>query len=231
MIYLPLSKFQASNQVALAAGRSIVAEGQVLIGKAGVQGAIPATTTDAVTATSTFLGFAVGNQSAAAVPALFATKVEKIVVPASGTVQLSMPVLAFGGYTLDAAGAKTAVPALSVPAPGTKAVTGLTAGTTLVATYSYALTAAQSQAMQGNVSPGGFAGGVYGQVGCAKSGLIYTDLFDATLDWSAAVGSQLSLAADGTITELASGVLVINAVAMVVPTPEVPFLGIEFSAA
>jgi hypothetical protein len=109
-------------------------------------------------------------------------------------------------------------------------VTTLTAGNNVTVTYKYALTVVQARALQGDVQPGGYVGSYVGQTGLAKRGTIYMDQFDASVNWAAATG--LKLAANGQITNQAgAGVALPGAYVVAVPTQEVPFLGLEFSAA
>ena len=98
----------------------------------------------------------------------------------------------------------------------------------MTVTYRYALSVTQAQALVGNTQPGGYAGLVVSQVGIAKRGVIYTSEFDASKNWAAATG--IKLAAGGQITDQTGTGAVVNGYVVSVPTANVPFLGIEFSA-
>lgn len=224
MIYFPLTKIVDSSEAVTAPGASITAEGQALIRvtAAPAQGV----TVSAGAANEIFAGFAVMGTSAAPLPALYATKQETFVVPGSGIVQLAMTPVAGQLAVFD----NTAGAAVSSPTVVGSTVTTLTAGNTVTVTYKYALSVVQSRAQQGDVQPGGYAGAYVGQVGVAKRGTIYIDQFDASKNWAAA--TLLKLAANGQITDQSgTGVALAGAYVVAVPTKEVPFLGLEFSAA
>ena len=61
------------------------------------------------------------------------------------------------------------------------------------------------------------------------SGFLYTDQFDASVNWAAVTG--IKLAANGQLTSQAGAGAAIVAYVVSLPTQEVPFLGLEFSAA
>lgn len=219
MIYFPLTKIVDSAEAVAAPTANITAEGQALIKVLG--GVTPATGA----AAEVFAGFAVLGVSAAPLPTLYATKVESFVVPGSGIVRLAQTPVAGQLAVFDV----TAAAAVATPTVAGQTVTGLTAGNTVSVTYKYSTTVVQSRALQGDVQPGGYAGAYVGQVGLAKRGLIYTDQFDASINWAAATG--LKLAASGQITSEAGSGVAIDGYIVSLPNQEVPFLGIEFSAA
>ena len=223
MIHFPLSKIVDSSEQAVAPGANITAEGQALIRVTGAQSTGVQQSLGA--ATEVFAGFAVMGVSAAPVPALYATKVETFVVPGSGIVQLSQTPVAGQLAVFD----NTAAAAVATPTVVGSTVTSLTAGNNATVTYKYALTVVQSRALQGDVQPGGYAGASVGQIGVAKRGLIYTDQFDASVNWAAVTG--IKLAANGQLTSQAGAGAAIVAYVVSLPTQEVPFLGLEFSAA
>jgi hypothetical protein len=223
MIYFPLTKIVDSSEAAVAPGASITAEGQALIRvtsaqSTGVQQALGA-------AGEVFAGFAIAGVSAAPLPALYATKVESFVVPGSGIVQLAKTPVSGQLAVFD----NTAAAAVATPTVVGSTVTSLTAGNTVTVTYKYALTVIEARTVQGDVQPGGYAGAYVGQIGLAKRGTIYFDQFDASKNWAAATG--LKLAANGQITDQSgSGVTLVGYI-VATPNQEVPFLGVEFSAA
>lgn len=224
MIYFPLTKITDSSEAVVAPGASITAEGQALIRvtAAPAQGV----TVSAGAANEIFAGFAIQGTSAAPLPALYGTKVETFVVPGSGIVQLAQTPVAGQLAAFD----NTAGAAVATPTVVGSTVTTLTAGNVVTVTYKYALSVVQARALQGDTQPGGYVGAYVGQTGLAKRGTIYMDQYDASVNWAAATG--LKLAANGQITNQAgSGVALPGAYVVATPTQEVPYLGLEFSAA
>lgn len=220
MIYFPLTKIVDSGEAVVAPTANITAEGQALVKTA--KGLAPALGT----AADVFAGFSIAGVSAAPMQALYTTKVETALVPGNGVVTLAQTPVAGQLAAFD----NTDGAAIAAPTVAGKTVTGLTAGNTVTITYKYALSVVQARALQGDVQPGGYAGAYVGQIGLAKRGTIFTDQFDASVDWSAATG--LKLAANGQITNQAgSGVALPGAYVVSTPNQEVPFLGLEFSAA
>ncbi len=227
MIYFPLSKIVDSAETVTAPGASITSEGQALVRAVGA----PATGVQqsmAADANEIFAGFAIAGVSAAPLPALYAAKVEESVVPGSGIVTLAQTPVA-GQLAIYDLTTGAAVPLGGGIAVVNNTVTGLTAGNNVRTTYKYALTVIQSRNLQGDVQPGGYAGAYVGQIGLAKRGLLYTDQFDAAVNWGAATG--IKLAANGLITNQAGAGALIQGYVVSIPSQEVPYLGIEFSAA
>ena len=219
MIYFPMTRLVDSSEAVVAPTANITAEGQALVKAA--TGVAPSLGTSA----DVFAGFAVLGVSAAPLAALYGTKVESALVPGNGVVTLGRtPVPGQLAVFDNTAGAAVASPTVSG-----NTVTGLTAGNTVTVTYKYALTVLQSRALQGDTQPGGYAGTYVGQVGLAKRGVIYTDQFDASVNWAAATG--IKLMANGQITNQAGTGVAIDGYVVAVPNQEVPYLGIEFSAA
>ena len=219
MIYFPMTRLVDSSEAAVAPTANITAEGQALVKAA--TGVAPSLGTSA----DVFAGFAVMGVSAAPVAALYGTKVESALVPGNGVVTLGQTPVSGQLAVFD----NTAGAAVASPTVSGKTVTGLTAGNTVTVTYKYALTVLQSRALQGDTQPGGYAGAYVGQVGLAKRGVIYTDQFDASVNWAAATG--IKLMANGQITNQAGTGVAIDGYVVAVPNQEVPYLGIEFSAA
>jgi hypothetical protein len=224
MIYFPLSKFVDSAETVVAPGAVITAEGQALVRAPGAP-ATGVTVSMADDDTEIFAGFSIAGVSAAPMPVYYASKVEEFIVPASGVVSLAftpVPGELFA-YNL------TTSTAVAEPEVTENTVIGLTAGNTLRITYKYALSAVQARALQGDVQPGGYAGEYVGQIGLIKRGLIFTDQFDSSVDWSAATG--IRLAPNGMVTNQDGEGAEIKGYVVSVPNVETPFLGIEFSAA
>ena len=219
MIYFPLTKLVDSAEAVVSATANITAEGQALVKVAGCV-APAAGAPDEI-----FAGFAVLGVSAAPLPALYATKVESFVVPGSGIVRLGQtPVAGQLAVFNNTSGAPVAAPTVDG-----QNVTGLTVGNTVTVTYKYAVTVIQSRALQGDEQPGGYAGAYVGQAGLGKRGLIFTDQFDAAVNWAAV--KEIKLAPNGQLTGDAGTGEALKAYVVSVPNQEVPFLGLEFSAA
>lgn len=227
MIYLPLSKFVDSAETAVAPGAIIVAEGQALVRALGNQAA--GVTPSAGVANEIFAGFSIAGTSAAPFPVAYAVKVETFIVPASGIVQLAQTPVVGQVFIMDNTAA-AGVPITGGVTLTGKTLAGLVAGNTVTVTYQYALTVVQARALQGDVQPGGYVGAYVGQIGLIKRGLIYTDQFNAGVNWAAVV--QIKLAANGQITDQSgTGTTIAGAYVVALPNQDVPFLGLEFSAA
>jgi hypothetical protein len=224
MIYFPLSRFPDSAETIVAPGVAIGAEGQALVRAPGVTGVMPAAAEDD---TEVFVGFAVAGVSAAPLAITEASKVEEFVVPASGVVTLAFTPKAgeLAVYNLTTKEPEVAAGPASTGVGPT--LIDMTPGTTARITYKYTLNAVQARALQGDVQPGGYAGAYVGQIGLIKRGLIFTDQFDAAVDWAAA--TAIKLAADGKLTNEEGDGAQINGYVVAVPGVENPFLGIEFS--
>ena len=151
-------------------------------------------------------------------------KVEKQVVPASGTVTLQFAPLASSTTVLDATtGASVASPAVTG-----HNITGLTAGDQVTVTYSYALTVSQAIGLMGNAVPSGYAGSLLGSTGVSQGGRIYTNQFDSSKNWADA--TAIKLGANGQLTDQTGSGTVVPALIVSLPNQDIPFLGIEFNA-
>lgn len=222
MIYGPYSKYIDSAEAMVAPGAVIDAEGLVLVRAAGAQaaGVMPSTGGTA----ELFAGFSIAGTSAAPFMEGFANKQETLTVPATGTVTLQFAPIANQTFVFDLS-TNTAV---ATPTVSGKNVTGLAAGDDVVVTYKYQLSVVQARSLQGDVQPGGYSGAYIGQIGCIKRGLIYTSEFDASKNWAAA--TSVKAAAGGQVTDQTGTGIALNAQIIAVPSSEVAFLGLEFSA-
>lgn len=98
------------------------------------------------------------------------------------------------------------------------------AGQTIRVQYSYDLTATEAALLYGTSdTPLDF--GVSRNVGVITTGVVFTDAWDPTSNWGAAIGG-IYLGADGLFTKTTSGTL-LDAVVASVPVPGDPFLGIR----
>lgn len=234
-MYLPFGKFEQSTEMLQAPGASFTAEGQAVVRQAGASplGVVPSTGQ----ASDIFCGFAIAGTSALPFPEPSYTKVETFLVPATGAVTLSMTPVSnadVGVYDLTT-GSAVASPTIN----GAK-VSGLTAGDQVQVTYKYDLTPVQRRALFGDVQPGGYVGDTIGQIGVVTRGTVYTAEFDHSVDWTkfdttttapnkfvmvAKANGQVGLADSATNTAA-----VIPGYIVSLPTQDVPFLGITFSA-
>jgi hypothetical protein len=225
MIYFPLSAISRSTEEVLNPAVTLTGEGQAMISVLvnGVSNAQPSSGI----AAEKFLGFSLTQTSAATFLPTTTVKVESLVVPISGIVTTAQtPVAATTFAYNDATGAAVTV----VSVTGTSVDLGvISAGLTVRVQYRYTLTVVQAQSLVGSVQPGGYSGAVYGRVGIAQSGVIYTDNFDSSKDFSAA--TSIKLDANGRVSDQshATGV-VIPAFVKSLPTVSFPFLALEFNA-
>lgn len=217
-----------SSDMLLAKSAKILGEGQALVYVPGEVGLAPAKGESG----EVFAGFAMRRTSAAPVVEDYAIKVERFVVaaPETGTpaVELQFEPLTTSVCVINLATGEV----ITSPKVEGKVVSSdsLKNDMEIEVVYKYALTVAQARALFGDAQPGGNAGDVFGQVGVAKRGVIFTSWIDTAVNWSAA--KQIKLAANGTITdENGSGEVLPGAYVVHAPSVNTPFLGIEFSAA
>lgn len=227
--YFPQGRVPDSAETNVAPGAQILAEGQALVcaTKAPSQGVLPSTGSKA---NDIFVGFAVAGTSAAPFLEQYANKVENFVAPQTGAVKLAFtPVTGqVGVYNV------TTSTFVASPTVKGQTVSGLNPGDEYKILYKHALSVVQARALYGDIQPGGYVGDYVGQIGLIKRGLIFTDQIDCSKDWSAV---QVLIAGpngqvvgwDGTGTQPDGAV--INGYVVSEPSQEIPFLGIEFSAA
>lgn len=224
MIYSPLSFYTRSVEKKLATGAALTAVGQPLV--ASIENGQQVVSVAAGIAGEQFAGFAVVQTSATPVVPTTHVKVELSVVPATGLVTVSKTPLA--GTTMAVRTDTGAVVAV-VSVTGTSVDLGIaSAGLTVRLVYRYALTVAEARSLVGDVQPGGYSGNTYGLIGCAQEGVIYTDQFNTSVDFSAA--TALKLDAGGLVSDQTGSGVAINARVVAVASADYPFLGIEFDA-
>jgi hypothetical protein len=230
-MYLPFGKFEQSHEMLQAPGVQFQAEGMAVVRTngnttAGVQPSTGATT-------DIFCGFSLAGTSALPFPEPTYTKVETFLVPATGIVTLSLTPVAgeVGVFDLTANG-----PVTGFTVTGNQ-VSGLTAGDQVQVTYHYDLTVVERRALFGDIQPGGYVGDMIGQIGVVTRGTVFTDQYDATANWAAAgsAGNTLVVKANGQVGlgtpgTSPAGVAIPNAYVVALPTQDIPFLGITFSA-
>jgi hypothetical protein len=105
------------------------------------------------------------------------------------------------------------------------------AGEPIVSTYRYNLTVAESRLVFFQRNINNEAGALFGQLGVGHGhGEIYTDQFDATVDWVSIVGAsgQILSAALGTVSAGGTGTI-LDARVISVPNVNNPLLGLAFN--
>jgi hypothetical protein len=222
MIYSPFSKYADSSEAVVAPGAVIDAEGLVLVRAKSAQaaGVMPSTGgTDEL-----FAGFSIAGTSAAPFMEGFTNKIETFIVPATGKVTLQFTPIPNQTFVFDASTVTSVTPVTVVG----KQVTGLPIGDEVHVTYKYAMSVVQARSRQGDVQPGGYSGAYIGQIGLLKRGLVYTSEFDASKNWAAA--TSVTAAAGGLVSDQTGTGIAIPAQIVALPTTEVTFLGLEFSA-
>lgn len=229
MLYFPKSRYQLSQEMPVATGATVTAEGQCLVSSTigGVFGVQPCSN-DSV---GTFVGFAVSEQlSLTSMP-----KVESFTVSGGigTTLTLSRTPTASTLFIFD----NTSNAALAVTTDWTLATATVTwvtdhTGHTVTAFYRYAPTASEAEAIQGDLKPGGAAGLILNQVGVIKSGVIYTSEYDTSVNWLA-TNPVVTKGASGRLTIGGAGAALSGVVVIAAPNaggPDGAFLGIEFQA-
>lgn len=242
-MYLPFSKFEQSTEMLQAPGASFHSEGQVAVRTggntaAGVQASAGA---NAGAVSDVFAGFVIAGTSALPFVEPTYTKVETFLVPSTGVVTLSV---------VPASAGDVGVYDLTTSAPVTTGLTitgaqvsGLTAGDQVQITYKYDLTVVQRRALFGDIQPGGYVGDTIGQIGVVTRGTVYTSEYDHSANWAAAGSAanlQLIAGADGQVklglpgpsgqTTTNAGGVAIPGYVVSLPSQDIPFLGITFSA-
>lgn len=229
MIYFPKSRTQLSQEMPVATGSTISAEGQCLVSSTigGVFG-VKACNNDSV---GTFVGFAISEQ----ISLTSMTKVERFTVSAgiASTLVLSRTPTASTLFIFNV----TTNTALAVTTDWTLSnatVTWVTdqTGATIDAYYRYAPSVVEAQALQGDIKPGGPAGALLNQVGVLKSGILYTSEYDTSVNWLA-TNPVVKTAASGRLTIGGAGQTLTGVVVIAAPNssgPDGAFLGLEFQA-
>jgi hypothetical protein len=106
-------------------------------------------------------------------------------------------------------------------------------GAKLLVTYKYNLTALELTMLYGHGFVGQSAIEALRAVDVVLSGEIYTDCFDASVDWSAidtdASGEVLKIRANGLVSVNGNGAVIPNSYIIQVPNADSPFLGIRIN--
>lgn len=239
MISRPLTRVVNSTEMFLVPGTVLQAEGQALVRLPGgmQKGVTPSTGV----AGEMFQGFVFVGTSAYPFPEMTTSKVETIVAGLGGRIVLAETPIAPAQVLFFDTVQNTVVTG-TVDPTNPNAFTGFTQGNAIRATYKYNMSVVQAVALRGDVQPGGYSGAYVNQVGVVTRGLIFTDQFDTSKDYSTlgrfVAGTSgpvnaLVVAAGGQVTvgpSDGSAGAVIPGTAVRLPDDMYPFLGIEFSA-
>lgn len=221
--YLPFTKIENSQEMAVASGFTFSAEGQAVVRQSGAtaNGVLPSTGQ----ASDIFCGFAFAGTSAAPFAETFFNKVEVFTVPTGGAVQLSLLPVSGQVFVFD----NTTNSAVGSPTVTGQTVSGLTAGDQVTITYKYVMNQVQARTQYGDIQPGGYVGAYVQQIGVITRGTVFTTEYDASKNWAAA--TAIKLAANGQVTDQSgSGNAISFAYVSGLPGTDEPFLGITFSA-
>lgn len=221
MLYID-TRIVDSSEAILAEGAQVTQEGQAMVAVPG-KGISPSTGA----ADEIFAGFAMNQLCGIPVLEPYGIAVEEFLVDSSAKVTVQFAPISNSVALIDLE-TDTAIDSPTVT--GKTIAATMTAGMKVKVVYRYALTNIQARAMMGDAQPGGPAGAIVGQCGLAKRGVIYTSCFDTSVNWAAA--TAIKLAQGGFVTDQSGkGTALAGAYVVKVPTAEIPFLGIEFSAA
>jgi hypothetical protein len=224
MLYFPKTRVAVSNELPIAVGASIQAEGLALVADntGGVFGVKPSIGD----AADVFMGVSISQEF----PLLAMPKVEEQTQPAANTVTLARTPITGTLAVTDTTSGLFLVAGTDYTVSG-KVVTLLaaTTGHTHRITYKFVPTALEAESIQGDIYPGGAAGTRFGQCGLLKSGAVYTTEFDSAVDWSQPA-PIVTTGANGQFTIGGTGVVV---PCQVIATPSVmyPYLGLMINAA
>ncbi len=100
-------------------------------------------------------------------------------------------------------------------------------GTVIQVTYMYNLTVNEAQLLTGDGVPATLPAQVTGTIGVIRRGLIYTSMFDPSVNWSS--NPTITVGANGRFTSGGSGA-VVPGIVHEVPSGLVPYLGIMLAA-
>lgn len=223
MQYSPLTSIVRSTEMKLASAVAAlpIQDGTPLV--FGLENGVRVVSPSAGTAGEVLAGFAHEQTSAAPTLPTDALKVEQHVVSA-GTITLDREPLA-GQYTVINKATGAVIPVTSATG-NTLTVDAANNGAEVEVTYRRALSVREAVFLVGDVQPGGYSGNVYGQIGVAQQGVIYTDRIVASVNWAAATAVKLE--AGGLLTDQTGTGEAINAKVVSVPSADYPFLGLQF---
>lgn len=223
MLYID-TRIVDSSEAILAEGAQVTQEGQAMVAVPG-KGISPSTGAE----NEIFAGFAMNQLCGIPVLEPYGIAVEEFLVDSSAKVTVQFTPIKSSVALIDLETDTAIDPTVNGKTIAAKDKE-MTAGMKVKVVYRYALTNIQARAMMGDAQPGGPAGAIVGQCGLAKRGIIYTSCFDTSVNWAAA--TTIKLDSGGFVTDQSGkGNTLAGAYVVKVPTAEIPFLGIEFSAA
>lgn len=223
-----LTKILASKEFPVASGNTITAEGLVLVQafEDGVEKVKPATGADG----EIYVGFSYGSLYTPITKSI----VEEFIVPAAApfTVTLQHAPLAGQIRVADTSAAVNLTPG-AVSNATEFAVAGNVvsfnasrASHSVQVTYRFAPTALDLM-LEDQIQIASFtASDMISSTGTIMTGDIYTNIFDASVDWSAA--TEIRMGAGGVVTDQhGTGEVIPGAYVCGIPSAQVPFLGIR----
>jgi hypothetical protein len=225
MIDIKRTFYTWSDTQPVATGKTVTEEGQGLV--AVMEGGVEKVMPSEALAGEKFVGFAMFRQLTFGTAAL----VEDHIVPTAApfVIELGKQHLIAGQIrVLDIVANADLVPVAIDLVHGTVTLAAGEAGKTVRIFYRYELTVSESiqqfyQAPTNMPDPNFFS-----QVGVGKSkGRVFTMYYDQSVVWSSAAVVP-ALAAGGMITDGGVGPVIPNARVVSVPSPQDPYLGIEF---
>ena len=222
MLYYKKSRFVESHSKPIALGAPAYDEGMALVA-VDVNGELHLKPS-AGTPAEVFYGVAIFDKAAPQVIPV----VEQII--ATGTTQTRVIAgLNIGSVRITANGAALngATPEATIAGDTVTVPAGTAAGTVIEVTGLVAATAQNLWVFGGNYAgvPSALDGGA--DIGAMRSGAAFTSNFDTSAAW--VVGITPRLGPNGTFTVGGSGALATGVVVSHIPSPEVPFLGLEVS--
>jgi hypothetical protein len=230
MLNLSLCLIQNIREFPVAVGVNVTEEGMVLCSSL-VSG--EETAKFYTTGSDRFLGYSYG----CVLTPVYKSFTEDITAPASApytaTLTKSTPITGqVFGWNTTSGSLLTLNADFSMDTSGN--ITFLTAGTygcSIRFTYRYTPTVAEIQSVDRmNILPVtevSFLSSVGVVLPSGGENILYTNYFDASINWAAATG--LKAAANGlTVDNNGTGITIPNGVVYHIPTPDIPFLGIRF---
>jgi len=227
------SRIIQSKEFPVVTGGTVTAEGLCLIQafedgleKAGISNA---------TTTNKFLGFSYGETFTPATK----SKVETLSVPASSTYTITLAHVPTAGQiriydntgsAVITAGNPSNSAEYSISALGVITFNVARASHSMTITYRYAPTAFEIMS-EDHVRITSYSATDYiSSIGCIQQGEIFTDQFDASVNWAGY--TSIKACANGLLsTNSGTGTVITGAVLTHVPTAELPYVGIRFNAA
>jgi hypothetical protein len=232
MLDLSQSRIYESIEVPLYNFANSFEDGTGLIGKE-INGIMSATTNSTATNNDLFLGIALSTLSspvngvnvlAITVPSSAPYTVILPAAPNAGQISIVDAVAGTAYVSEGSVGAVTAVSEFNLTGSTLTFYSG-NAGASLVVTYQYALTAIQAQNLVGYGLIGGLSpSNITGTIGVIKRGLVFTSMFDASINWNATTG--LLVGNNGIFTASTGTGAAVNGYVAQAPSVGSPTLGI-----